>query len=170
MNYPKVNLRAIEPEDLDILYAIENNIDLWDVGNANVPYSHYALRDYIAHTSSDIYSDKQVRLMIDNEYGETVGIIDIINFDPQHLRAELGIVIQRVYRERGYGHAAIKNVLSYAHCILHLHQLYVLVDENNLNSISLFENMGFINHSLVLKDWLFDGVSYHNALILQILI
>ena len=32
ISYPKVHLRAIEPEDLDMLYRIENDVKLWNVG------------------------------------------------------------------------------------------------------------------------------------------
>ncbi len=32
MNNEKIRLRAMEPEDLDVLYQIENNQKLWDVG------------------------------------------------------------------------------------------------------------------------------------------
>ena len=91
--YPKVTLRAIEPEDLDLLYRIENDVKLWNVGTSNVPYSRYALHDYIAHASGDIYVDRQVRMMIQNEEGKVVGIVDIVNFDPSNRRAELGLVI-----------------------------------------------------------------------------
>ena len=87
---PKIKLRAMEPEDLDVLYKIENDTSLWGVGVTNVPYSRYTLHDYIANSVGDIYTDKQVRLMIDNEQGQTVGIIDITDFDPRHRRAELG--------------------------------------------------------------------------------
>ena len=45
MSEQKVLLRALEPEDLDMLYQIENNRQLWDVGTTNVPYSRYALHD-----------------------------------------------------------------------------------------------------------------------------
>ena len=30
---PDVTLRAMEPEDLDVLYTIENDMELWDAGN-----------------------------------------------------------------------------------------------------------------------------------------
>lgn len=46
-----VRLRAIEPEDLELLYLIENDIQLWNVGASNVPYSRYVLHDYIANTA-----------------------------------------------------------------------------------------------------------------------
>ena len=74
MNLPIVKLRAMEPEDLDLLYQIENDSSIWHVGTNNVPYSRYVLHDYIAHASGDIYTDKEVRMMIDNEQGEIEAI------------------------------------------------------------------------------------------------
>ena len=62
----EVKLRAMEPEDLELLYHIENNRDLWKVGATNVPYSRYVLRDYIARATGDIYTDRQVRQIIEN--------------------------------------------------------------------------------------------------------
>ena len=98
---PTVKLRALEPEDLEMLYTIENNQSEWNVGATNVPYSRYVLRDYIANTASDIYADRQLRLMVDNGRGETVGIADLVSFDPRHGRAEIGIVILDRYRRSG---------------------------------------------------------------------
>ena len=67
-NNPRsVRLRAMEPEDLDLLYRIENDQELWCLGSTNVPYSRYTLHDYVANSTGDIYSDKQVRLIIENE-------------------------------------------------------------------------------------------------------
>ena len=43
MNQKRIRLRALEPEDLDELYQIENDRRLWDVGLTNVPYSRFAL-------------------------------------------------------------------------------------------------------------------------------
>ena len=36
-----VVMRAIEPEDLDFLYSLENDIEMWMVGETNVPYSRF---------------------------------------------------------------------------------------------------------------------------------
>ena len=82
-----MRLRAIEPEDLDLLYQIENDQSLWKVGTTNVPYSRYTLHDYIASSSDDIYADRQVRMIVENDEGETVGIVDLVQFSPEHLRA-----------------------------------------------------------------------------------
>ena len=162
-----ITLRAMEPEDLDLLYQIENDRQLWDVGSANVPYSRYILYNYIASSSGDIYSDHQVRLIIENGVGETVGIADVINFDTKNLRAEVGIVIAREHRQKGYAGQTLVKLSEYAMQVLHLHQLYAIVDLTNTISLQVFKNAGYEQHS-VLKDWLYDGKKYRDAVLMQI--
>ncbi|MCR4854355.1 MAG: GNAT family N-acetyltransferase [Prevotella sp.] len=163
---PVIRLRAMEPEDLDLLYLIENDREVWNVGVTNVPYSRYVLRSYIAESSGDIYTDRQVRLMVENEEGETVGIVDLLHFDPSNERAEVGIVICNHQRQKGYASATLKEVLNYAHTNLHLHQLYAYVATDNERSLRLFGKYGFESFG-VLRDWLFDGSTYHDAVIMQ---
>lgn len=161
-----VRLRAMEPEDLDALYRIENDRDVWDVGENNVPYSRYILHDYIANASADIYADKQVRMVVENEEGQLVGVSDVVNFCPSHARAEVSIVICREHRKKGYARAAIRQIMEYALRTLHLHQLYAVVREDNMPSLNLFLSLGF-KSKMVLDDWLFDGKDYHNAVVMQ---
>lgn len=161
-----VVLRAMEPEDLDLLYQIENDTKLWNIGLTNVPYSRYVLHDYIATSSGDIYTDKQVRLIIENEEHQTIGLVDIMNFNPQNRRAEMGIVVQEAFRQKGYGKDAIQKVIRYAKEVLHLHQLYVVVNSSQKLTIGLFLRMGF-KGTCQLTDWLYDGEVYHDATLLQ---
>lgn len=165
-NRKRVILRAMEPEDLDTMYEIENDQDIWNVSNTNMPYSRFALHEYIASSSGDIYTDKQVRLIITNLDKEFIGIIDLANFSPQHQRAEVGIVIRKLYRDEGYGQAALEELMDYAHTVLHIHQLYALVSVENKYCVRLFEKVGF-NLEAELSDWLFDGDDYHNAYLLH---
>lgn len=163
-----IKLRAVEPEDLDDLYAIENDRSIWSVGITNVPYSRYLLHEYIECSTCDIYADRQVRLIIEDcKNGKTIGIVDLMDFDPRHLRAELGIVIKKEYRHKGYATAAISKIKEYAHSVVHLHQLYAMVDSSNDIAKRLFQANGFVATS-ELKDWLFDGKSYRKAEVLQL--
>lgn len=162
-----IRLRALEPEDLEILYQIENDQALWQAGATNVPYSRYVLHDYIANTSSDIYADRQLRLMIeDSDEGLVVGIVDLVNFDPRHLRAEIGLVIRPNCRKQGYGKAVVAELCRYATEILHLHQLYVIIAEKNAAALQLFDKFGF-SRSAVLQDWLCEGRDYDDAVLMQ---
>ena len=168
-NLPSVKLRAMEPEDLDMLYQIENTPEVWSVSNTSVPYSRYVLHDYIAHASNDIYADRQVRFIIETAAAETVGMIDVVNFDPQHCRAEVSVVIKCDYRRCGYASAALLQVKDYALHVLHLRQLYAIVASDNESSLRLFESMGF-KRTGILRDWLFDGVDYVDAHLMQCLL
>ena len=161
-----IRLRAIEPEDLDLLYGIENDTRLWNVGTTNVPYSRYTLHDYIATSADDIYADRQLRLIVETEDGKTVGIADLIHFDPQHLRAEAGIVIMDAYRRKGFGTAAIDALGDYALRVLHLHQLYAVVAVDNQPAVALFKRAGFQQQAL-LKGWLHEEHSYVDAVLMQ---
>ena len=164
---PQIHLRALEPDDLDMLYRIENDRQLWDVGATSVPYSRYVLHDYIANASGDIYTDRQVRLVVENGVGEAVGLADIISFDAKNLRAEVGIVIDRQHRSRGYAHEALRQVADYALHVLHLHQLYAFIACDNQVSMQLFAKAGF-QRSATLKDWLYDGKCHHEAALMQL--
>ena len=161
-----IKLRALEPEDLDELYAIENDREIWHVGPTNVPYSRYALHEYIARQQADIYADRQVRLVVENAEKTVVGLVDLIDFDPQHRRAELGIVVKKAFRGHGYGQSALKKMLDYAKKSLHLHQVYVIIDAENHESLQLFRQVGFEEKNR-LEDWLFDGENYREAVFLQ---
>lgn len=149
-----IKLRALEPEDLDILYRWENDSDVWTVSNAVEPYSRYILKEYIAYSDKTIYEKKQLRLMIElKDTRDVVGAIDLFDFDVHNKRAGIGILIDGAFRNNGYASQALSLVVEYAFKFLHLHQIYANVVSNNDASRALFANGGFVM-SGVLKDWL----------------
>ena len=166
MSDVQIKLRALEPEDLDFLYEMENDESLWAVGCTNVPYSRQVLLDYITSATADIYIDKQVRMMVENEDGEVVGIIDLMNFDPRNLRAELGIVIKKQFSGKGLAVSAVRHLQQYAKNILHLHQIYAIVADNNEKAVKMLQTAGFQGDRMLLG-WLFDGERYRDAYFFQ---
>lgn len=164
---PEVRLRAMEPSDIEYLYYMENDRSIWNVGVTNVPYSRHLLAAYIENASGDIYTDKQVRLMVENASGQLVGIVDLINFSPEHRRAELGIVIQNDFRRLGYASSVLREIIDYGKKVLRLHQIYAIVSSDNVKCAMMMERVGF-QKNMKLKDWLFDGESYVDADVFQI--
>ena len=61
-----LKLRALEPEDIDVLFSIENDSELWRYSNRNEPYSNYTLKKYIEIQSQDISESKQKRFVLSN--------------------------------------------------------------------------------------------------------
>ena len=43
----QIVLRALEPEDLDFLYQLENDSSIWEVSNTTTPYSRFILKQYL---------------------------------------------------------------------------------------------------------------------------
>lgn len=168
-----LSITPLEPEDLELLYTIENNPQIWNVSGTTAPYSRYALRDYIANQQADIYADKQLRLVIRTQSpGEPtstpVGLLDLFNYSPQHQRAELGLAILQEHQGRGYAQQALQWLKTYASQILHLRQVYAVVSTHNTHTINLLQKQGF-TLGATLPQWLTgtDGTPT-DALLLQL--
>ncbi len=167
MNDEKIYLRALEPEDLDILFKWENDTRLWNVGAAMAPFSRKQLKDYIDTYDGNIFSAGQLRLMIvDKESGSTVGALDLYEVDPVHRRAFVGILIDESYRGKGYGGRALNVTADYCRRILGLHQLAAIVPEDNTSSRQLFASAGFTINGRF-RSWLRQGDSYRDAFFCQ---
>lgn len=165
----RIYLRAVEPEDLDIMYEMENDPSMWDISNFTVPYSRYVLRMYIENSQCDFFSDQQLRLMIVNKADQHIlGTIDITNFVPLHSRGEVGIAIHKDYRRQGYATDALRLLCEYAFDFLSLNQLYAQVAVDNENCLRLFTSCGFV-HSGLLRNWLQVEGCYKDVAILQCL-
>lgn len=164
-----VTLRAVEPEDLELLYRWENCRDLWDTSSTLAPFSRKQLYDYVSSYTADIYTDRQLRLMItDADTNETIGIADLASFSPQDLRAEVGILIAPEYHGIGYGKAALVALSNYASSTLQLHQLYAIVSQENPASLHIFKEAGF-KAAGKLRSWLRRKGAYEDAIVLQLL-
>lgn len=149
----KLKLRAVEPEDLDLMYLVENDTQLWQCGQASVPFSHYALRQYIAECTNDFFHDRQLRLVIEKADGVSVGFVDLQRYDPLHHRAEVGIVVVPEQQRQGLASESLRLLAGYVSSHLGIHQLYALVPEGNAASAALFKKCGY-RKTATLRDWL----------------
>jgi len=161
MKYEKIRLRAIEPEDLELLYEWENNNSYWIISNTVAPFSKYTLKRYIRNSHKSIYETGQLRLMIDLIAGkQTIGTIDIFDFDPFHKRAGIGILIaEEEQRRKGYATMSLKCLTDYCFKTLQLHQLWCNILADNHESIELFQKLGFVQIGIK-KDWVKTADGY----------
>ena len=152
----RIYLRAVEPEDMDVMYEMENDPSMWDISN-------------IEGSQCDVFADKQLRLMIMSKSDHRIlGTIDITDFVPLHSRGEVGIAVHKDYRRQGYASDALQLLCEYAFDFLSLTQLYAHVATDNEVCMKLFTSCGFVQCGL-LKDWLQVGGCYKDAAIFQYL-
>ncbi|POS00844.1 diamine N-acetyltransferase [Flavobacterium croceum DSM 17960] len=163
-------LRALEPEDLDFLYKIENDESIWEVSNTQTPYSKFLIKQYLKNAYQDIYEAKQLRLAIcKTNTHKAIGLIDLFDFDPRHRRAGVGIVILDLKdRNNGFGKQALQLLIYYAFQKLNLHQLYANIGSTNEASIKLFTIFGFRKIGIK-KDWNFIGSNYEDEIMFQLI-
>ena len=164
-----INLRALEPEDLEFLFQIENNELFWEVSHTQAPFSKFLLKQYLENSHLDIYEAKQLRLVIEEKStNKSVGMIDLFDFNPQHKRAGIGILIHPDFQQKGFASEALQLLINYCFTHLHLHQLYANITNDNTNSLHLFEKQNFKQIGIK-KDWIFYNGIYKDELLFQLI-
>ena len=148
-----ISLRALEPEDVDILFGWENDTDVWDDGATIAPFSRALLADYVVKAEGE----------------ESIGTIDLYDFDPRNRRCGVGILIAAPYRRCGYAAAALRLLINYCSRHLGIHQLYCVAGVDNVASRQTFLSTGF-KIAGKLRSWIRSGQSYRDAFIMQLLL
>lgn len=161
-------LRALEPGDIDTMYAWENDTSVWAVSGTLSPFSRHTLERFIQEQQFDIFQTRQQRLIIETlEKGIPVGAFDLFELDPIHHRAGIGILVcDQNQRGKGYASDALATVCRYGREFLQLHQLWCNIGADNAASLRLFQNAGFIETGRK-RDWLWTPAGYRDELLLQ---
>jgi diamine N-acetyltransferase len=139
-------LRAPEPADIDLIFEWENDPSIWHLSNTITPYSRFTIEQYVLNAERDIFTTKQLRLMIDlikNNEDNTIGTIDLFDFDAHHRRAGIGIFISGNHREKGFAAEALQMLIDYCFNTLHLHQVFCNISADNEASLKLFQKHNF---------------------------
>ena len=167
-SFPLVRLRALEPEDLDLLYTIENDEDIWDVSETNTPMSKFAIRQYLAAQPQEALQSGEIRLVVEDlATSRAVGLIDLTDISILNRRGEIGIALLKEERGRGYGTAALRLMETYAKKNLRLRFLYCKISaHHNPNSKSLFESSGY-KQIAVLPEWHYREDGYEDLVLYQ---
>jgi len=147
-----IALRALEPEDLELVYRIENDARLWSSSAQGQHLSRYTVRQYLEQQKADIYQDGELRLVVEAN-GQPVGLADLTDFSPHHLRAEVGIVVLSEFHRRGIASEALRQLADYATRRLHLRSLHAYVATSNLPAQALFQSLGYQRIG-VLQGWI----------------
>ena len=164
-----IKLRALEPEDLEFLFEIENNESFWEVSHTQTPFSKFLLKQYLENAHLDIFEAKQLRLVIEeNATNNPVGMIDLFDFNPQHKRAGIGVLIHPKFQQNGFASEALSLLIKYCFTHLNLHQLYANITSDNNNSIALFEIHQFKKVGIK-KDWIFTKGTFKDELLFQLI-
>lgn len=163
-----ISLRALEPSDIDFLFDLENNTELWEFSNTITPYSKHLLKNYIQNAHQDIYEAKQFRFVIQNEALKPVGFIDLFEFDPKHQRVGVGLILIASEQQKGYAKDALACLCNYCFTHLNVQQVFANITNDNFRSIALFEKLNFVKTGTK-KNWIFSNGIFKDEHFYQLL-
>lgn len=167
-NEKTVTLRAPEPEDLELLYTIENDTEAWDICSARTNYSRFVIKQYIACQPQDISTTGELRLVItDEKSGKAVGLIDLTSYSAIDRSAEIGITLLKEERGKGYGKTAVKAIEHHAKNFLNIRMLYAYtMAEGNETGYKLFTTCGYTAVA-TLPEWHFCKGKYVDLIVFK---
>ena len=164
-----IHLRALEFEDINFLFITENDPSFWEISSTQTPFSRYILEQYITNSHQDIYTAKQLRLIIaENDTDQAVGMIDLFDYNPQHQRAGVGILITNENKEKGFASEALSILIDYSFKTLNVHQLFANISSDNIASLTLFKKFNFKKVGIK-KEWIYTNSTYKNEILFQLI-
>jgi diamine N-acetyltransferase len=161
-----VSLREMRDADLEFILDWENRPELDYLGDEHEPLTAAQISDFINHSTGDIYTDGQLRLMIDYD-AKTVGCIDLFTFDSYKLRAGVGILIaDQEDRKKGCAKKALNLLTNYCFEVMNFRQLYCHIPVDNEASLRLFSTCGYEETGRC-RDWVKKGNVFIDAVFMQ---
>ena len=163
----RIFMRSPEPQDVDFLYNLENNTEIWAVSTNMEPYSRTQIETYIKENPHDLFTYRQVRFVIcRTQDSAPVGTADLTDIDFMHRRAEIGLAILDKFRGNGFSASALTLLEEYAQKNLQLNSLHAIMLADNNICANLFISHGY-TLSGTLKEWIWNSGRYSDAHIYQ---
>ncbi len=164
-----IRLRALEPDDVGLLYSWENDTAVWAVSGTTEPFSRFQMERFIEtqRSGGDLLRSGQLRLIVETLDRRAVGVVDLFEYDPLNRRAGIGILIAaKEDRGRGYGADALEVLCRHCRERLDMHQLWCNVGADNEASLALFRSAGFAECGTK-RDWLWSAEGFRDEVMMQ---
>ena len=151
---PRVTLRPLERSDLHFVHVLNNNRSVMGYWFEE-PYESFVELEELYR--KHIHDQSERRFIVENEAHERVGLVELVEIDHLHRRAEFLIMISPDFQQRGYAKAATRSAINYAFRVLNLYKLYLLVDVDNAAAIRVYEGAGFQREGVLVDEFFSDG-------------
>lgn len=155
-----VLLRPLERGDLHFVHQLNNNRNVMGYWFEE-PYESFVELEELFR--KHIHDQSERRFIVEDREGTRAGLVELVEIDHLHRRAEFLVMISPDLQRRGYARAATTLAINYAFRVLNLYKLFLLVDVDNAAAIHIYESLGF-QHEGVLVDEFFSDGRYRSAI------
>jgi RimJ/RimL family protein N-acetyltransferase len=139
----RVRLRAVERDDLDLLAAWDNDVEL-GLAALDAPPRPVSRRRRRRQFDEQLREQRDLVAFMIEADGRPVGQCSLFNFDQVARTCELGIAIgDRDSRGRGYGRDALRVLVGYGFRSFNLHKIWLEVGADNQPAVRAYLACGF---------------------------
>ncbi|MBC7490444.1 MAG: spermidine N1-acetyltransferase [Glaciimonas sp.] len=157
---PGVRLRPLERDDLHFVHKLDNNSHIMRYWFEE-PYEAYV--ELVQLYDQHIHAQGERRFILESDAGEMVGLVELVEINYIHRRAEFQIIVAPIAQGKGYAELATRLAIEYAFCVLNLYKLCLYVDKENKKAIHIYDKCGFTLESELRSEFFVDGV-YRDAI------
>ncbi|UAN62210.1 MULTISPECIES: spermidine N1-acetyltransferase [Serratia] len=152
-NITTIKLRPLEREDLIFVHQMDNNASVMRYWFEE-PYEAFVeLSDlYDKH----IHDQTERRFIIEND-SVKVGLVELVEINHIHRRAEFQIIIDPVHQGNGYAKNAAILAMDYGFSVLNLNKLHLIVDSENQKAIHIYTKLGFEVEGKLIDEYFANG-------------
>ncbi|MQR01864.1 spermidine N1-acetyltransferase [Glaciimonas soli] len=155
-----VKLRPLEREDLRFVHQLDNNSNIMRYWFEE-PYEAYV--ELVQLYDNHVHDQTERRFILQSDDGEMVGLVELVEIDHIHRRAEFQIIVAPAAQGKGYAERATRLAIEYAFCVLNLHKLYLYVDKENNKAIHVYKKCGFALECELKSEFFVNG-EFRNAI------
>ncbi|WIY53447.1 spermidine N1-acetyltransferase [Devosia sp. YIM 151766] len=154
-----VRLRPLEREDLHFVHQLDNNASVMRYWFEE-PFETFAELSTLYEEHIHDQSERRFVIQLD---GDSVGLVELVEINHVHRRAEFQIIIAPDHEGKGLASRAAAAAMDYGFSVLNLHKLYLIVDKDNARAIHIYEKLGFQVEGELVDEFFVNG-AYRNAL------
>ena len=134
-----LRLRPLEREDLPFVHQLDNNANVMRYWFEE-PFETFA--ELSALYDEHIHDQRERRFVVE-AYGKSVGLVELVEIDHVHRRAEFQIIIAPDHQGKGIAFKAARLAMEYGFSVLNLYKIYLIVDRENHKAMHIYQKLGF---------------------------
>ena len=148
-----LRLRPLEREDLPFVHQLDNNANVMRYWFEE-PFETFA--ELSALYDEHIHDQRERRFVVES-YGKSVGLVELVEIDHVHRRAEFQIIIAPDHQGRGIASKAARLAMEYGFSVLNLYKIYLIVDVENAGARHVYEKIGFQAEGTLRHEFFING-------------
>lgn len=155
----EISLRKIEKSDLDNLYSIYSNKNLFKYRPSEAKKNKSTVENMISHFERDFNKRKTIFLGIclNEDLNKIIGVAEIFDFDAKVNMVTIGYTLNEDYFGKGIATKTVKVLLDYLFNTIQVNRIQAYVMPNNIKSKNVLERNHFTKEGTIRQGAIWTG-------------